>query len=266
LQILASDRQVLKAVRGTFQATATVPQDLSVLLGHPDYVDSVTEANYDIDYMPDNPGELSRYIQVRYEDGWRQSINVDQLINSDGTTVGGFRWWGGKIWPEELNQQTAPQLCNLKAQVDKIRDDYNTLFIMQAFTSAVFPLLLMAAPRVGPIAAPRGGLQPIRLPGRSGQTTASIQIAGGRQIRGNFPRTAAPGEVLYRKDSTGSVTHYQVYGPDGLPLRRVDLVGKSHGGIPTPHVQEYTRNVNPKTGQTFANRGTVRPATPDEIP
>lgn len=51
-----------------------------------------------------------------------------------------------------------------------------------------------------------------------------------------------------------------------LPLKRVDLEGRSHGGTPTPHVQEFQRNVNPSTGQTYVNTGTVREAEPWEVP
>lgn len=90
--------------------------------------------------------------------------------------------------------------------------------------------------------------------------------ANGQQVRGRFPDRAAPNQTLYRVDpNTGNITYYQTYDAAGLPLKRVDLVGATHGGIPTPHVQEYTRNVNPQ-GQTFVNKGPVRPARPDEIP
>lgn len=66
---------------------------------------------------------------------------------------------------------------------------------------------------------------------------------------------------------TDAPTHYQEYGPDGLPVKRVDLTGCAHGGVDTPHVVEFQRNVNPETGETFVrpNRH-VRPANPDEFP
>lgn len=91
-------------------------------------------------------------------------------------------------------------------------------------------------------------------------------LTNGRQVRGNFPNSASPNEVLYRAGSDGSVTYYQVYDDLGRPVMRVDLVGRAHGGIPTPHVQEYVLNTNPATGQTFVNKGPVRAALPEEIP
>lgn len=91
---------------------------------------------------------------------------------------------------------------------------------------------------------------------------------GGRQVKGLFPERSNPNDVLYRRDpSTGKITHYEVYGADGLPIKRVDVTGQAHGGVPTPHVLEWERHVNPKTGQQFVKPGkTVRPATADELP
>ncbi|MHA7126648.1 polymorphic toxin type 24 domain-containing protein [Janibacter indicus] len=83
-----------------------------------------------------------------------------------------------------------------------------------------------------------------------------------------FPKQAGPNEVLYRTDGNGKVTYYQEYGPDGLPTKRVDIDpnSKSHAGVPPPHVQEYTRVTNPKTGETYVKKSpTVRPATPEEV-
>ena len=92
-------------------------------------------------------------------------------------------------------------------------------------------------------------------------------LSSGRQVSGRFPRTANADEVLFRRGADGSVTHYQVYGQDGLPLQRVDVTGASHAGVPTPHVLEFERHLNPATGQVFVRPAdTVRPALPEEIP
>lgn len=97
--------------------------------------------------------------------------------------------------------------------------------------------------------------------------TVDDLLSSGRQVSGRFPKTANADEVLLRRGADGSVTHYQVYGPDGLPLRRVDVTGASHAGVPTPHVLEFERHVNPTTGQVFVRPAdTVRPALPGEIP
>jgi hypothetical protein len=94
-----------------------------------------------------------------------------------------------------------------------------------------------------------------------------VDLSGATTVSGRFPSSAEPGSILVRRDPvTGEPTSYQEYGPDGLPTKRVDLTGSSHGGIETPHVHEYGRNTNRDTGQTFVNPGPVRPANPNEIP
>lgn len=100
----------------------------------------------------------------------------------------------------------------------------------------------------------------------SATRTADDFMDGSRLVTGPFPDVAAAGEVLIRRNTEGIVTHYRVYNADGLPVMRVDLTGRTHGGIPIPHVQEYTINVNPVTGESFVNRGPVRPAEPYEVP
>jgi hypothetical protein len=92
-------------------------------------------------------------------------------------------------------------------------------------------------------------------------------LDNGRTVRGPFPREAGPGEVLVRRDSAGRPTNYEVYGPDGLPVKRVDLTGAAHGGVETPHVHEFERHVNPATGEEFIKPSSeARPAEPEEIP
>jgi hypothetical protein len=101
------------------------------------------------------------------------------------------------------------------------------------------------------------------------QNVADRLIGRGTRWQGNFPHTASPNAVLYRADASGKVTYYQVYGADGLPLKRVDINPASavHGGVPPPHVVEFQRNTNPTTGVTYARQNRmVRPARPDEVP
>ncbi|PRY15250.1 polymorphic toxin type 24 domain-containing protein [Kineococcus rhizosphaerae] len=93
-----------------------------------------------------------------------------------------------------------------------------------------------------------------------------LRAVQGDPWRGNFPQSAGPGQVLVRRDAAGRVTHYQVYDGDGLPIKRVDVTGRSHGGVDTPHVVEFGRDLNPETGEVFVKKGRhVRPATPDEV-
>jgi hypothetical protein len=95
---------------------------------------------------------------------------------------------------------------------------------------------------------------------------ATSAIASSRTLRGRFPRAAHDGEILVRRGPDGRITNYQVYGSDGLPLKRVDLTGRSHAGVATPHVVEFERHVNPATGEVFLRPDKVaRPATPEEL-
>ena len=46
----------------------------------------------------------------------------------------------------------------------------------------------------------------------------------------------------------------------------VDLQGKAHAGVETPHIKDPTLNTNPATGQVFQNKfGPVRPATVGDV-
>ncbi|MFF1527928.1 polymorphic toxin type 24 domain-containing protein [Cellulomonas sp. NPDC058312] len=91
-------------------------------------------------------------------------------------------------------------------------------------------------------------------------------IGDSRLVTGGFPRTAEPRVIAVRRGPSGDVMNYQTYAPDGLPLKRVDVTGRSHGGVKTPHVVEFEQHVNPVTGEVFEQpRSTVRPATPEEL-
>jgi hypothetical protein len=100
--------------------------------------------------------------------------------------------------------------------------------------------------------------------------TAAEQIRDGQRYTGRkLPQQGGPpGGTLYKQDpQTGQVTNYTTYDADGNAVKRVDLTGRAHGPVPTPHVVEYDTNVNPNTGQTYVQQQRhVRPATPDEIP
>lgn len=118
----------------------------------------------------------------------------------------------------------------------------------------------------GYVAVPGGKPLPGAGVGETAANTARTAISGSRVVSGRFPRTAGPDDILVRRGSGGEVTNYQVYGPDGLPLKRVDVTGRSHRGVDTPHVVEFEQHVNPTTGEVFVRPGsTVRPATPEEL-
>lgn len=97
-------------------------------------------------------------------------------------------------------------------------------------------------------------------------TPASALIASGTQVSGYFPLDGASARaVLYRLDGS-NITSYIVYDDDGRAIKRVDVTGKAHAGVPTPHVVEYRHNQNPAGNIFVQAERTVRPATADEIP
>jgi hypothetical protein len=106
--------------------------------------------------------------------------------------------------------------------------------------------------------------------GKKRPTKATEQIKNGQEFKGRkLPQRGGPPDgTLYKRDpQSGDITNYTVYDADGNAVKRVDLTGRDHGGVPTPHVVEYDRNVNPNTGEVFVREQRhARPATPDEIP
>ncbi|MEE6258206.1 WXG100-like domain-containing protein [Plantactinospora sonchi] len=106
--------------------------------------------------------------------------------------------------------------------------------------------------------------------GSASPPNATEQLRNGQEFGGaKLPVYDGPPDgVLYKRNpQTGEITNYTVYDADGHAVKRVDLTGRSHGGVPTPHVVEYDRNVRPSDGQVFVREQRhVRPANPDEIP
>ncbi len=94
---------------------------------------------------------------------------------------------------------------------------------------------------------------------------ASALIALGTQVSGRFPLDGAGARnLLYRMDGK-KITSYIVYDDSGRAIKRVDLTGKAHANVPTPHAVEYKYNQN-SAGEIFVQaEKTVRPAKLDEI-
>ncbi|WP_437006708.1 polymorphic toxin type 24 domain-containing protein [Streptomyces sp. enrichment culture] len=94
-----------------------------------------------------------------------------------------------------------------------------------------------------------------------------VSLSGARQVSGRFPKTADPGEILFRQKEDGTVTAYARYDQDGVISQRADLDPASapHAGIPAPHILDMKKHVNPKTGQVFYNWAKMpRPLRPEE--
>lgn len=122
----------------------------------------------------------------------------------------------------------------------------------------------------GPKPKPQPKPQPKPIYPRNGKLPhARDLIKNGKEFRGRkLPNQSTPNSVLYKRNpQTGNITNYTVYDDAGYAIKRVDLTGSPHGGVPTPHVQHYTVNRNPRTGQVYVNENrSARPATPEEIP
>lgn len=75
-----------------------------------------------------------------------------------------------------------------------------------------------------------------------------------------------PNGYIVKRDANGNITNYVQFDENGRGIKRVDLTGRPHGGVPTPHVVEMDHNVAPD-GRVFVReqRG-ARPATPEEVP
>lgn len=99
-----------------------------------------------------------------------------------------------------------------------------------------------------------------------GFSASNLIAKHGTQVSGRFPLEGVkPRSLCYRMNGS-NITSYIVYDENGRAIKRVDVTGKAHAGVQTPHVLEYKHNKNP-AGQIFVQgEKTVRPATVDEIP
>lgn len=120
-------------------------------------------------------------------------------------------------------------------------------------------------PGSGP-GAPGGGGTGGGGPGGGG-TGGGGSGRGGNQFRGPDPAAEGRPHTRFRTDERG-VTHYETYDfPVPNQGKRVDVVGSPHGGVPTPHVVETTRHVNPRDpSRSRIVESQPRPARQDEIP
>ena len=85
---------------------------------------------------------------------------------------------------------------------------------------------------------------------------------------GRYPLTGQkPNVTLYHSDN-GVVTNYATYDKNGMITKRVDMTGKAHGDMETPHVLDYGRNYAPNgNAYPHAPRGknATRKPRPDEL-
>jgi hypothetical protein len=82
------------------------------------------------------------------------------------------------------------------------------------------------------------------------------------------PQAIGPHSTFRRNPATGVLISHAEWDELGFPVKRTDVIGKSHGGIVTPHTHEYGKpNMNPHTGRMYpGSEVRVRPATISELP
>ncbi|MGW4737372.1 polymorphic toxin type 24 domain-containing protein [Nocardia xishanensis] len=75
-----------------------------------------------------------------------------------------------------------------------------------------------------------------------------------------------PNGYIVKRDPNGNITNYVQFDENGRGIKRVDLTGRPHGGVPTPHVVEMVHDRAPDGRIFVRERKDARPARPDEIP
>ncbi|EPK8019643.1 VENN motif pre-toxin domain-containing protein [Providencia rettgeri] len=107
-------------------------------------------------------------------------------------------------------------------------------------------------------------------PPRNAANLAGGPLERAQQVSGRFQIENGPKNgTVYRADNQGNITSYATYDSNGMILKRVDVTGAAHGGIATPHVIEYGRNVLPNGQvrvQSPSTKALPRPVREDEIP
>ncbi|MFJ2711946.1 hemagglutinin repeat-containing protein [Pseudomonas sp. NPDC087346] len=120
---------------------------------------------------------------------------------------------------------------------------------------------------------PTGGGSPhtpsVLTPPRNAANLIGGPLEHATQVSGRFSLLGPKGATLYRADNRGNITSYAVYDSQGMIIKRVDVTGAAHAGVPTPHVIEYGRNTLPDGSvrvQSPSTKAPPRSVNPEEIP
>lgn len=74
---------------------------------------------------------------------------------------------------------------------------------------------------------------------------ASNLIAIATQVSGNFPPEGVRARGIRYPMDGSNITSYIVYDDNRRAIKRVDVTGKVHAGVQTPHLVEYRPHKNP---------------------
>ncbi|MBF6204321.1 hypothetical protein IU483_09330 [Streptomyces gardneri] len=105
-------------------------------------------------------------------------------------------------------------------------------------------------------------------PGTTNDATLGEKLENAPYItKGNITiDNGPPNGYIVKRDPSGNITNYVQFDENGRGIKRVDLTGRPHGGMPTPHVVEMVHDRAPD-GRVFVRESKqARPARPDEIP
>ena len=105
---------------------------------------------------------------------------------------------------------------------------------------------------------------------RNANNLVGWPLENATQVSGRFRLDNGPANGShYRADNQGNFTSYAVYDSQGMIVKRVDITGAAHAGVPTPHVIEYGRNKLPDGTirvQSPSTKLAPRPALMEEVP
>jgi hypothetical protein len=145
-------------------------------------------------------------------------------------------------------------------------------FLIDAVLGGVKSLGIKGGERVLSVVGKDGGSQPhtpLLNPPRNASNLIGGPLEHAIKVSGRFSLLGPKGGTLYRADNRGNITSYAVYDADGMIMKRVDITGRPHAGVPTPHVIEYGRNTLPDGSvrvQSPSTKAPPRKVHPEEMP
>lgn len=179
-------------------------------------------------------------------------------------TVGGAAVGGGAA----IAARVATYAARISSVITRLVSA--TGIVGRALTSTAGKVIQLGS-RIWSSVAARAKVLASKIPGvdKLSRIPLRQQLEEAQTVRGKIPNDGGPPNgFLVKRDQSGNVTHYVQFDEQGRGIKRVDITGRSHNNVPTPHVVHIVHDRNPVTGLTMPRelKREVRPATPDEIP